>query len=268
MPVMCTLILDLMLVTSLVGVSMARRPQIAMEELSKKSASTHSEVDANGGGGQPAPLKPAAVSSCYFNRDCKPREMCVKPEGSGALTTGVCSLRSSEVKPARASEHGLDLHYVVRNRVRRSAAASGPRRRNDLLRQLLGEGSQLSRALNAYVHAKYPTEWENAKTDIKQERTGKDSASANLDPTGGTADPDLLAILDVAHNRILESSSQYEMSGASGEVKAAPEVGGKHGAASSSQAPVKVDDAVVDVKEDDMASGPKRRRMTEPTNYL
>ncbi|KAK8780083.1 hypothetical protein V5799_018577 [Amblyomma americanum] len=54
MPVMCTLILDLMLVTSLVGVSMARRPQIAMEELFKKSPPTESiKVHAFGGRRQP-----------------------------------------------------------------------------------------------------------------------------------------------------------------------------------------------------------------------
>ncbi|KAH6928952.1 hypothetical protein HPB50_022312 [Hyalomma asiaticum] len=163
MSVAYVLILDLALVTSMVEHTSARRPHISAEELFQKSTSGSDTGPAAPGEETPPSLvdvaglpgtAAVATSPCFFNRDCHAREFCVKPD-RGALTLGVCSLVPDMASARRgASDHVHDLHFLVRSR--RSVAVSPPRRgTNELLRQLLGEGSQLARALNSYLHAKY-----------------------------------------------------------------------------------------------------------------
>ncbi|XP_037579383.2 uncharacterized protein LOC119462109 [Dermacentor silvarum] len=273
MSAMYALVLDLALVTSMVGHSLARRPQISAEELFQKStslqsgsyaaaATTGEEASSNliDGAGQSVAAAAAAKSSCYFNRDCHGREYCVKPD-RGALTLGVCSPLSDMAPASRgAADHVRDLHFLVRSR--RSVPVSSERRsRNDLLRQLLGEGSQLARALNSYLHAKYPAEWEKARVD---RMVGKksDAAAKDIDSAADTEDPDLLAILDKGSNRIVErlaSGSLESWSNSKDDGRSAT---------SGSEAEDRKNDVVVDVKENDMASGPKRRRMTRSPNSL
>nr|XP_050027848.1 uncharacterized protein LOC126523062 [Dermacentor andersoni] len=282
MSAMYALILDLALVTSMVGHALARRPQISAEELFQKSPSGSDAAAAPGeeapsnllidGAGRPAAVAVAAKSSCYFNRDCHAREYCVKPD-RGALTLGVCSLLSDTALAARgAADHVRDLHFLVRNR--RSVPVSSPRRgTNELLRQLLGEGSQLARALNSYLHAKYPAEWEKAHSreqhDELDRMVGKGPGAAAKDTDSAaedTVDPDLLAILDKGSNRIVEAAGD-ESPAARGS--SASRVDSKDdGRRATSEADDRQNDVVVDVKENDMASGPKRHRMTWPPNSL
>ncbi|KAH6928953.1 hypothetical protein HPB50_022313 [Hyalomma asiaticum] len=79
------------------------------------------------------------------------------------------------------------------------------------------------------------------------------------------ADPDLLAILDKGSNRIVDTLGD-ESAVASGSTPT-PKGGGRS-ATPGSPAHDKRNDVVVDVKENDMASGPSRRHMKQPPNSL
>ncbi|XP_070394907.1 uncharacterized protein [Dermacentor albipictus] len=287
MSAMYALILDLALVTSMVGHALARRPQISTEELFQKSPSgsdaaaaapgAPSSLVIDGGANRPAAVAVAAKSSCYFNRDCHAREYCVKPD-RGALTLGVCSPLSADTATLAArggaADHVRDLHFLVRNR--RSVPASSPRRgTNELLRQLLGEGSQLARALNSYLHARYPAEWEKVHSreqhDELDRMVGKERGAAAKDTDSAaedTVDPDLLAILDKGSNRIVEAAGDESPVARGSSASRVDSKDDGRRATSGSEADDRQNDVVVDVKENDMASGPKRRRMTRPPNSL
>lgn len=280
------LILYLALVTSMVEHSSARRPQISAEELFQKSTSLQSGSDAavlHGEGAPPSLLDgqsgtaaAVATSSCFFNRDCHAREFCVKPD-SGVLTLGVCSQLPDAALDRRpgASDHVRDLHFLVRNR--RSVPASPPRRgTNDLLRQLLGEESQLARALNSYLHAKYPNQWK--KVSLGRHHKGQDgmvdkdsanTAEEGIDSVEDTADPDLLAILDRGSIRMVDATSTESpmVSGLSAKRSDSKDYG-QSGTRGSQAKKDKQKDVVVDVKEGDMAIGPKRQPVTRSPNSL
>lgn len=287
MSVAYVLILYLALVTSMVEHSSARRPHISAEELFQKSTSLQSGSEAavlHGEGAPPSLLDgqsgtagAVATSSCFFNRDCHAREFCVKPD-SGVLTLGACSLLPDAALARRrgASEHVRDLHFLVRNR--RSVPASSPRRgTNDLLRQLLGEESQLARALNSYLHAKYPNQWKKVSLGRHHkgqegmvDRDSANTAEEGIDSVEDTADPDLLAILDRASIRMVEDATSTEspmVSGLSAKQSDSNDYG-RSGTPGSQAEKDKQKDVVVDVKEGDMAIGPKRRPVTRSPNSL
>ncbi|XP_075750613.1 uncharacterized protein LOC142817483 [Rhipicephalus microplus] len=256
----------------------ARRPQISPEELFQKSTSSQSGPGAAVAHGNVEPpslsdgrsgsAAAVASSSCFFNRDCHVREFCVKPN-SGVLTLGVCSLLP-DAAPARrpaASDHVRDLHFLVRNR--RSVPASWPLRdTNDLLRRLLGEASQLAQALNSYLRAKYPNKWKEVSLGRRYEGQDKaaNEASANaaeINIVEDTVDPDLLAILDKGIRIEDAASTESPMNSSSAKQRDLKDANKDTQAQKDKQ-----NNMVVDVKEGDMAIGPKRRPVTRSPNSL
>ncbi|KAL1468523.1 hypothetical protein MTO96_025355 [Rhipicephalus appendiculatus] len=211
MPVAYVLILDLALVTLMVGHTSARRPQIPAEELFQKSTS-----------------------------------------GSDAA----CRTRR------RGAAESLGR-----------VPASSPRRgTNDLLRQLLGEESRLARALNSYLHAKYPNQWKEVSLGRRfegQDRAvDKESANAAEIDSVDTVDPDLLAILDRGGIRIADAVSTESVMSSSTAKQSDSKDDGRSAKNGSQAEKDKRNDMVVDVKEGDMAIGPKRRPMTRSPNSL
>lgn len=281
MATMHVFLLEVVLISTMIGHSGARRPQIAAEELLKNPASMNLAADAADRAGDPRhePALRVAVgaSSCYFNRDCRVREFCVKPDDS-AFTPGVCSLISGRT-PARSSGHSSDLHFLVRagrgSRVRRSVAAppgdEATGKTTDLLLQLmqLGKGDRLARALANYVHAKYPISWEQDDVGKDEKgrprKGGKSSAvdSRDADQPGQKMDPDLKAIIEKGRHREMQSAEDAPSLRFPGEVVDA------HGTpTTSSQGPTEgPQHPVIEVKENDMASGPKRQSM-KGANYV
>lgn len=263
------LFLEVVLISTMIGHSGARRPQIDAEEFFKNPAPVNLGADAGdrAGGPRREPALQVAVgaSSCYFNRDCRVHELCVKADDS-AFTPGVCSLLSDVTRVGSAADHSSDLHFLVRggrgSRVRRSVAASSPgdetTGKTDLLQQLLllGKGNRLARALANYVHAKYPISWEQdvvRKDGRGRPRKGDKSSavdSRDADQPEQTMDHDLKAILEKGRHREMQSA----------EVATGLRFAGRKVDAHSTPAPQQ-GHPVVEVKENDMASGPKRPNM-------
>lgn len=278
MSVACILIFNLVLVITMVRPASARRPQISSEELFQKSTSSQSGPGAAVAHGNVEPpslsdgrsgsAAAVASSSCFFNRDCHAREFCVKPN-SGVLTLGVCSLLpdAAPARRAAASDHVRDLHFLVRNR--RSVPASWPLRdTNDLLRRLLGEESQLARSLNSYLRAKYPNKWKEVSLGRRYEGQDKaaNEASANaaeINIVEDTVDPDLLAILDKGIRIEDAASPESPMNSSSAKQRDLEDANKDTQAQKDKQ-----NNMVIDVKEGDMAIGPKRRPVTRSPNSL
>lgn len=99
----------------------------------------------------------------------------------------------------------------------------------------------------------------------------KDSANTaeeGIDSVKDTADPDLLAILDRGSIRMVDATSTESPMVSGLSAKRSDSDYGQSGTRGSQAKKDKQKDVVVDVKEGDMAIGPKRQPVTRSPNSL